>query len=279
MTGKTIREIAALTSQALKKAVRQKRIERNPMEFVDRPRCVPKEVECPETHEFESLLTRIQNARYYAMAIFLANSACRRGEALALRWADVNLATGWITVSKSLSETPDGLEVKTTKSGKTRSVKLSESTIQVLLRHRDQIEQEKWLCGDSSNDQNLVFPTPVGSHYVPSQITNRLVAFMKEVGIKSSMHSLRHYNISTLLSRGVPLPVVSKRAGHANPQVTLNIYSHVMKGDAEAASVIWENANAEIIARTQPVAQSRNFASRMCTLVPQNLLSCAFASR
>jgi integrase len=116
LTGKTIREIAALTSQALKKAVRQKRIERNPMEFVDRPRCVPKEVECPETHEFESLLTRIQNARYYAMAIFLADSACRRGEALALRWADVNLATGWITVSKSLSETRDGLEVKTTKS-------------------------------------------------------------------------------------------------------------------------------------------------------------------
>ena len=201
------------------------------------------------------------------MIIFFADSACRRGEGLALQWTDINLATGWVKVSKSLSETRDGLEIKPPKSGKPRSFKLSESTMQLLRRHREQIEEEKRLFGPGYIHQNLVFPTPCGDFYVPSQVSNRIAEFMKQAGIKSSMHKLRHYNISKLLSAGVPLPVVSKRAGHANPQITARIYSHVMDGDHEGLSLVWEKANAGIIARTQPVARSRNLIERKLSLV------------
>ena len=110
-----------------------------------------------EADEYERLLNRVRDTRYYGMITFLAASGVRRGEALALRWSDVDLRTDTVVISKSLSETRGGLELKTPKSGKMRRVRISGVTMQVLLKHRDQIEEEKRFFGPGYNDQNLVF--------------------------------------------------------------------------------------------------------------------------
>jgi integrase len=60
-----------------------------------------------------------------------------------------------------------------------------------------------------------------------------------------SLHSLRHCHASVLLSNGVPIPVVSERLGHADPTITLQIYSHAMPADRREA---WRDALAEAIA-------------------------------
>ena len=270
LSGKTVREISALTNQCLAKAVRWKIIERNPMEFVDRPKVRRPEAEFLEADEYERLLNRVRDTRYYGMITFLAASGVRRGEALALRWSDVDLRTDTVVISKSLSETRGGLELKTPKSGKMRRVRISGVTMQVLLKHRDQIEEEKRFFGPGYNDQNLVFPTPTGDFYVPSQVTNRISEFMREAAIKASMHKLRHYNASTMLSKGVPIPVVSKRLGHANSQITLNVYSHAMREDDAVAVEMWDDATAGIIDRTQKQTPSGNLTERKLSLVITN---------
>ena len=62
---------------------------------------------------------------------------------------------------------------------------------------------------------------------------------MKRAGLQGSFHSLRHFVASYLLSQGASLPAVSERLGHANPSITLGIYSHVMRtDDALAAKTI-----------------------------------------
>ena len=53
-----------------------------------------------------------------------------------------------------------------------------------------------------------------------------------------TFHGLRHTHISELLKRGVPVDVVAARAGHANPTITLNIYSHLLPGQQEQAAAI-----------------------------------------
>jgi integrase len=76
---------------------------------------------------------------------------------------------------------------------------------------------------------------------------------MKHDGIKGHLHSWRHFSASMMLRQKVPLPVVSKRLGHANSSVTLNIYSHAMRDDELAAAALWDKATADIVARTRQV--------------------------
>ena len=91
------------------------------MAKVDRPTAHKNEVEIPEPEEFEKFLDEVRNTRYYALSVFAAASGCRRGEMLALTWSDVDWKTGVIMVSKSVSDTKAGLEIKVTKSRKTRT--------------------------------------------------------------------------------------------------------------------------------------------------------------
>jgi integrase len=62
-----------------------------------------------------------------------------------------------------------------------------------------------------------------------------------------SLHSLRHTHASQLLSEGVPIPTVSKRLGHANPTITLKLYSQVLESDESAAAQRWDDALADVV--------------------------------
>jgi integrase len=62
-----------------------------------------------------------------------------------------------------------------------------------------------------------------------------------------SLHSVRHSHASQLLSEGVPIPTVSKRLGHANPTITLKLYSHALESDELSAAQRWEDAFADVI--------------------------------
>jgi integrase len=251
LSSKTVRGVAALVSQALDKAVRWSKIERNPMAEVERPAARRKEVQIMEPYEYEQYLNRVQGTRYYALSVFAAASGCRRGELLALRWADIDPHSGVVTISKSVSETKAGREIKVTKSGKTRFVRVSQTTLHVLLEHRAQLDEEKRLFGSDYKNNDLVFPTPDGDYYKTDQVTGRISEFMQQAGVHASLHSLRHFSASMMLSQHVPITVVSKRLGHANSQITLDIYAHAMKNDEATAATLWDDATADIIGRTR----------------------------
>jgi integrase len=142
-----------------------------------------------------------------------------------------------------------------------REAWFSVATLQVLLEHRAQIEEEKRLFGTDYKANDLVFPTPDGDYYNPDSITGRIREFMQEAGVKASLHSLRHFSASMMLSQHVPITVVSKRLGHANSQITLNVYSHAMKNDELTAAKLWDDATGDIIARTQKQAPKQSSAT------------------
>jgi integrase len=96
--------------------VRWKKIERNPTTGVVRPSAHKKELESIQPDGYEKYLNRVQGTRYYALGVFAADCGCRRGEQLALQWPDINPKSGVVTISKSVSETKAGLEIKVPKS-------------------------------------------------------------------------------------------------------------------------------------------------------------------
>jgi Phage integrase family len=89
----------------------------------------------------------------------------------------------------------------------------------------------------------------------------RVKELMRAVGLEGvSLHSLRHSFASELLSKGVPLAVVSERLGHADQNITLSIYSHAMAADTRAAAKVWQDAMADVIESSRKPGVTRMLA-------------------
>ena len=102
-----------------------------------------------------------------------------------------------------------------------------------------------------------MFCRPEGSYYSPDKVGARVTELTAEVGLKGvRLHSLRHSHASELLSKGAPIPTVSKRLGYANPNITISIYSHALEVDELAAAKIWNDAMADVIARNRAEKRS-----------------------
>jgi integrase len=165
----------------------------------------------------------------------------RRGELLALTWADVDWATQTVTISKSLEQTRAGLRIKPPKGKKTHSLQISQCAIAALQFLRDQQAEHRRLFGADYHDQGLIFCQADGSYREPDLVSQVIVRRMRKAGIeKGSLHSLRHSHSSHLLSKSVPLSAVSARLGHADTNVTARIYSHALPADDQRAADVWD---------------------------------------
>ena len=60
-----------------------------------------------------------------------------------------------------------------------------------------------------------------------------------------------------MLSKGVPIAVVSERMGHANQDITLKIYSHAMPADSNATAKVWNDATKDVLADSRKPAPAR----------------------
>jgi integrase len=202
--------------------------------------------------KLQTLFDRATDTKLYPFLVLAAATGCRRGELLALLWADLEFDTGMLSVSKSLEQTKAGLRVKSTKSEEPRQLGIPEWAIEVLRAHRTDQQRDRAMFGAKYVDNNLVFCQPGGQYYSPDRLGARVVELMRSSGLQGvSLHSLRHSHASILLSKGVPASVVAERLGHADQNITLSIYSHALPADSRAAAKIWNDSMADVIAKTR----------------------------
>jgi integrase len=255
---KTVRHIAFLVQGCLQQAVDWDLIPKNPMLKVKKPKVPrrrPKVVDC---RGFESLLRKTAGTRVYPLIVVAAATGMRRGELLALQWADLDWEKAVLEVSKSLEETKQGLRVKSTKSGETRRFHVPADVLEVLREHQT-AQQSDWemYSADYAN-LDLVFARPDGFYYNPDKEGVRVRRAMQAAGLQgTSLHTLRHSHASELLSQGVPITAVAERLGHASPNITLSIYSHALPADNQAAAKLWNDAMADVIQESRKEAQRK----------------------
>jgi integrase len=133
------------------------------------------------------------------------------------------------------------LRLKSTKSKRPRRFQLSRGSIAALQFLREQQAEHKRLFGKDYRDQGLIFAQPNGEFLDPALVSQTIVRRLNKAGITdASLHSLRHSSASLLISRGVPVPAVSARLGHANPSITNRIYSHAIPSDDVRAADEWD---------------------------------------
>jgi integrase len=161
--------------------------------------------------------------------------------------------------------------LKPPKSGEPRTFPLPESAVEALKIHRErQQENRRFLGKGYRTDLDLVFATVDGNYLRPDSVTAAVCLVARKCGLPGiSLHSLRHSHGSQLLSEGVPLPVVSKRLGHANPSITARIYSHALPGDEIRAAEAWDN----LMRRALGPKPSRSVA-QCCARMRKLLLNC-----
>jgi integrase len=249
LAAKTVHSTASLLFTCLGDAARLEHIPANPM--ADRRVKLPKRPKPnPAVMGADALGAIFQHAqgmRLYPFVVTAACSGCRRGELLALIWADLDFQKGMMTVSKSLEQTRAGLRVKSTKAGTSRSIGLDDFALDVLTTHRKEQDQHKLAFGSEYRLHNLIFCQPDGDFYSPDHVGTRTKALLRKAGYSNfSLHSFRHSHASILLGNGAPLAVVSERLGHANQDITLGLYSHSLPADRKAASRVWHASLARV---------------------------------
>ena len=203
---------------------------RNVAASVSSPRPARSEIKPLTLDAVKQFLKVLENDRLYAFYVVIATTGVRRGEALALQKAALNLDHGTMVIRHSLAQVyGKGLTLMEPKSEKSRrELALPQFTVNVLHKH---------LAIHSLNSE-FVFATRSGTPFSPRNIARHFKIKLAEAGLPTTirMHDLRHFFISWLIQSGQDIKTIQAVAGHSHIQVTLDIYGHLMPGAMRSAA-------------------------------------------
>lgn len=235
----TVRRIHATLHKAMADAVRWGRLARNAADQADPPRAAQAEMSIWTREELRAFLDGVRGDRLFAAWLLAATTGMRRGELLGLRWSDVDLEAGTVSVRQIRTVARYSVLTVAPKTDKgTRTIALDGETAAGLRAHRVAQMEERLLLGPGyRNDEDLVFTRPDGTPIHPERLSSMFRQLCRRSGLPAvRLHDVRHSYVTALLAAGVPLKVVSQRVGHASPMVTMTIYQHVLPGDDRAAA-------------------------------------------
>lgn len=233
-SGKSIRtaNIArAVLRRALRDAARDGLVLRNAAALSNAPRQPRREGRTLDLDQARALLAHVAGHPLEAAFVVSLSTGLRRGELLGLRWADIDLDGGYLTVRGQLRATPDGLRIVDTKTiGAVRVLPLSGVAVDALRRH---------LQASPGLPAALVFHSASGVPVHPDSWRHHVYkATQKALGEPWSPHELRHSCASIMLASGADLKTVSATLGHSSIRVTADVYAHLMRGDRTSANVM-----------------------------------------
>jgi integrase len=154
----------------------------------------------------------------------------RQGEALGLRWQDVDLEMGYLRVSKQLQRFNGKLQLVEPKTKRSRrSLAMPIAIARGFVRHRAIQANERQAAGSRWAEKGLVFTTPIGTGLEGTAISKDFHRKLSEAGLaQRRFHDLRHSCATLLLVQGVSPRVVMDVLGHSQIGLTMNTYSHVI---------------------------------------------------
>jgi integrase len=241
LSPKTVRNAHGVIRTALRDAVQRGYLARNVAEHARLPRVQRREMETWDAAQLRRFLEHVADDRLAAMWTLYATTGLRRGEVLGLRWSDVDLESGQLTVRHVLTVVEGRAVVTEPKTAKgRRTIALDPATVAGLRRHRVRQLQERVAADVAWQNGDYVFTWFDGRPLHPQLPTKWIREHAAAAGLPPiRLHDLRHTWASLALRAGVPAKVVSERLGHANISITLDVYTHALPAmDAEAADTV-----------------------------------------
>jgi integrase len=230
LSPRTLQYLHAVLRLALEQARRDELVTRNVAMLVAAPRVSREEIRPLTVVEARALFAAAVTDRLRPLWLVLVSLGLRRGEALALRWEDIDLDTGVVQIRRSLQRVRGKLltvEPKTERSR--RALPLPAVLVDVLREHRRAQVAER-LAAPAWVDPEMVFTTHVGTPLEPRNVLRSFHALCRRAGVREvRIHDLRHAAASFLLLQGVDMRVVMGTLGHSRQATTSDLYTHLLE--------------------------------------------------
>ena len=216
LSPRTVAYSRAVLRRALGVAVKRGRVSRNVAALVDAPpKAASKLDDALDAAGAAAVLTAAHGDRLEALAVLALTVGLRQGEALALRWDDVDLDAGTVTVTKAKTDAGE------------RTVALPTFVVTALRSHRARQLAER-LKAVYWDDPGLVFASSAGTRLDKRNVLRWWHGLTIRAGVgRHRFHSSRHTAATLMLNAGVPLEVVSATLGHAGYAITADVYAKV----------------------------------------------------
>lgn len=222
----TIKKIHSIVRASLEYAVQYQLIKRNPASVVQPPTVKHKDIVVWDEQQMIAFLDFVKDEWDYIVYHLALYTGMRKGEILGLKWSDIDFINNKIRVMRSYSKTGFS-EGKT--SNARRVIDIDESTIELLLKRKKKVSENKLKMGQDYNDLDLIICRPTGDPVDVRNVNRRFDKFVEKSNLpKIRFHDMRHTHATLMLKMGVPVKVVSERLGHGSIEMTLNTYTHLL---------------------------------------------------
>ena len=188
-----------------------------------------------EQNRFLTYLKTKKNDKFfthqeYIFGLLAFSTGMRRGEMTALEWTDFDLENKTLSITKSMTYTKGKEELSTPKThAGIREIQLDDFLVSEIKTYRTYLIE--WFLLNEKFNTGWFFPYLIDSEK-NTPITSwsqRMKKVFKACDIANSLHGLRHTHASNLLMKGFPLIQVANRLGHADANITLGIYAHMIE--------------------------------------------------
>ena len=259
LSARTVHHQHRALSQAMKYAVRQGYLGRNPCDLVDAPRSRKKAMRTLTPGEVGLLFDATKDSPFYPVIYTAVSTGLRQAELLGLRWRDLDLDMLSISVAQVLCKRRGRCEFKEPKTEHSRRrVNMTPKLAVYLREYRAEREGLYHALGKSLSLDDLVFASVEGKPLDPSVLTHAFHRMAGRIGLQGvRFHDLRHTFASLMLLRGAKPKVISEALGHSSVGFTMDVYSHIIDGmqqDAMALldEVLPEGVSKKSVAKLSP---------------------------
>jgi integrase len=233
----TLRACRVVLHAAFEDALKDGLLGHNPAHSIDLPREAKQEVSYFSPEQAISLLKAAKESEIPELLLFLLSTGARIGEALGLRWADVNFQLNQVRICGQLQRVNGTLtRLTATKTNQDRTLPVPHSVIKSFQNLRSSQMVNRW-----SDPDGLVFLNAYGRRFDQKFVWKRLMATCDAAGIpRMSAHKLRHTAATLALAASGDLHKVQKLLGHQQVALTANLYGHATAENLRGVSDILE---------------------------------------
>ena len=238
LSEKTIRSHMGIIGVILATAVKWNVIKDNPIKRIDMKKGIKTKAKYYDDMQVMKMLQElsVEPLMYVAMIYLSVDIGLRKSELTGLTWEDIDFTTSQININKQRHyvQKYGTMNDKTKTEAGTRIVTASQTVMNLLKQYRNQQIEQRLKLGTAWHNEPYVFLHDDGKAISPNLPYKWFVKFLERHNLpKITFHQLRHTNASILISSGEDVVTVSGRLGHADKNITLNTYSHIIKSKEE----------------------------------------------